>query len=183
MFQRQLCFPSRCFKHPPSYLCLHRLLHFHHKDNYWTDILTLRQLDCPCLSTPVINDNSNDCFLRHKKVMVQEGSRLWIFLPVSSLPLNVQYCAFSCVCVTVGHWGQDCITKSKTVSYRQKSSVRSNQPTTAERRLSCVFIPYMLSEIEQNVQNQPMAKVLFISGNLPVDIDGPLLMEQQPVND
>lgn len=51
------------------------------------------------------------------------------------------------------------------------------------REDSCTFIPYMLSETEQNVQNQPMAKVLFISGKLPVDSDGPLLMEQQPIND
>lgn len=33
------------------------------------------------------------------------------------------------------HWGQDCITKSKTVSYRQKSSTRSNQSTTVEKTL------------------------------------------------
>lgn len=51
------------------------------------------------------------------------------------------------------------------------------------REDSCMFIPYMLSETEQNVQNQPMAKVLFISRELPVDSDGPLMMEQQPIND
>lgn len=46
-----------------------------------------------------------------------------------------------------------------------------------------MFIPYMLSETELNVQNQPMAKVLFISEKLSVDSDRPLLMEQQPIND
>lgn len=44
-FQRQLCFPSHYFKHPLSYLCLCRLLHFHHRDGDWTDILFISGLE------------------------------------------------------------------------------------------------------------------------------------------
>lgn len=48
----------------------------------------------------------------------------------------------------------------------------------------CYFIPYMLLNPEQIVhKQQPMAKVLFISGRPSVDSEGPLQMEQQLIND
>lgn len=135
MFQRQLCFPSHSFKHPRSYLCLHRLLHFHHKDNYWTDILTIRQLDCTCCLCRWSTTIQMIVLLRHKKVMVKDGSRLWIFLLVSSLSLNVQYCAFSCVC---DRWPlrprlHNQIQKPFHIARSQ--AMRSNQSTTVEKTL------------------------------------------------
>lgn len=129
MFQKQLCFPSHCFKHPLSYQCLHHLLHFHHKDNYWTDILTIRQSNwtcCLCRWSLII-----------QMIVSSDIKKLKVMLLVFSLSLNVQYCFFSWVCFWpfTWHYSLDCITKFKTVSYHQKSSMHSNQSSTVEKTL------------------------------------------------